>query len=481
MGCSIVGKSKIKSGAAKQEPQGVRPSAFIVQNKNRFQEVYKIGKLIGSGVHAEVHTCYLKENGVKRAVKIIRKDLVDSSSYLLRVEHEKNIVKLFDHPSILRLYEFFEDPKKIFIVREFCEGSEMLRAISRNETYTENQAAKIMYQLFSVVNYVHGMGIVHSDLKPENIFLNQMTIKVIDFGLSNKIGTKAGKREGLWPYSAPELILGVQDFANDLWSCGVLLYILLCGKHPFHALGDKEMIENIKGIRIDMTGDTWSGISDGSKNLICKLLCKHSDRLTAGQALRHPWITSYTQDDCPDTPIVALALKNLRKFRFTSLLADAVHTFITTQRVSSNDLKIITEVFKKIDKNGDGKLSREELIDEYTSTLGILQAENEVERIMGEVDSDKSGFIDYAEFLKAAMDTRKVLSIENLRSAFRNFDKDSSGKISLNELKKVLSERHLSNNGSWNKILEEFDNDGDGEIDLNEFEKIVMNKLEDES
>jgi calcium-dependent protein kinase len=149
------------------------------------------------------------------------------------------------------------------------------------------------------------------------------------------------------------------------------------------------------------------------------------------------------------------------------------------QRVSNNDLKTMTEVFKKIDKNGDGRLSREELIEEYTATLGIIQAENEVERIMKEVDSDKSGFIDYAEFVKAAMDTRKVLSEENLRSAFRNFDRDSSGKISLAELRRVLSEKHLMDDGDWAKILKEFDGDGDGEIDLQEFEKIVMSKVEE--
>lgn len=477
MGCSIVGKSKIKSDDKKEVLQGIRPSAFILDNKGRFQEFYKIGKIIGSGTNAEVHTCFLKENGVKRAVKIVRKDLEHSSSYLARVEHEKQIVKLFDHPSIIRLYEFFEDAKKIYIVREFCEGTEILRAFCRNETYTENQAATIMHQLFSVVNYIHGKGIVHGDLKPEKIFLNKTNIKVIDFSLAGKIGSKPMKREGLWPYSAPELIGGVLSYSCDMWSCGVLLYILLCGKHPFHALGDKEMIENIKNMQIDMTSDAWSNISDDSKNLICSLLCAQSSRLNADQALRHEWIKFYTNDDCPPTPLVASALKNLQNFRFTSFLADAIQTFITLQRISNNEIQNITEVFKKIDKNGDGKLSREELIEEYTNTLGVIQAENEVEKIMKEVDSDQSGFIDYAEFLKAALDTRKILSIENLRSAFRNFDKDSSGKISLNELRKVLSERHWGNNVSWNEILQEFDNDGDGEIDLEEFENIVMTKV----
>ena len=479
MGCSIASKSKLKSRDKKHEVQAIRPSAFIIENKGRFQEVYKRGKLIGSGLHAEVHTCYLKENGVKRAVKIIRKDLLQSSTYLARIEHEKEILKLFDHPNILRLYEFFEDAKRIYIVREFCDGTDLFREISSNETYTENKAARVMHQLFSVLNYIHSHEIVHSDLKPEHIFLNKTEIKLIDFSMASRPGSKQAKREGLWPYSAPELLSGSYDYACDMWSCGVLLYVLLCGAHPFHSSTDSGMVENIKAIALNRAQHTWGGISDGAKHIISQLLCEQSARLTAEEALKHPWVLVLTQNDSPDTPIVQLALKHLREFRFTSLLADVVHTFITMQRVSNNDLKTMTDVFKKIDKNGDGRLSREELIEEYTGTMGIIQAENEVERIMKEVDSDKSGFIDYAEFVKAASDTRKILSIENLRSAFRNFDRDSSGKISLNELRRVLSEKHLMDDGDWGKILQEFDDDGDGEIDLQEFEKIVMSKIEE--
>ena len=483
MGCSILSKSKPKARDKLHEAQAIRPSCFIIENKGRFQEFYKRGKLIGSGLHAEVHTCYLKENGVKRAVKIIRKDLLPDSTYLSRIQHEKEILKLFDHPNILRLHEFFEDSKRIYIIREFCDGSELFRAISSNETYTENKAAKIMHQLFSVLNYIHSREIVHSDLRPEHIFLNKMEIKLIDFTLASQAKSKQGKREGLWPYSAPELLSGTFDYPCDLWSCGVLLYVLLCGAHPFHSSSSSSTsastLQNIKSIIFNKSISTWAGISDGAKHLISQLLCEQSFRLTAEDALKHPWVLVLTQNDSPDTPIVQLALRHLREFRFTSLLADVVHTFITMQRVSNNDLKTMTEVFKKIDKNGDGRLSREELIEEYTATLGIIQAENEVERIMKEVDSDKSGFIDYAEFVKAAMDTRKVLSEENLRSAFRNFDRDSSGKISLAELRRVLSEKHLMDDGDWAKILKEFDGDGDGEIDLQEFEKIVMSKVEE--
>ena len=182
----------------------------------------------------------------------------------------------------------------------------------------------------------------------------------------------------------------------------------------------------------------------------------------------------FVANEPPETPVIAAALINLKGYRATSLLRDAIHTYITMQRISNKDIKVLGQVFNRIDKNNDGKLSREELISEYTKTLGLIQAEYEVERIMKEVDTDHNGFIDYNEFLKAAIDTRKILSSENLRSAFRNFDKDFSGKISANELKRVISERNLLQNQNWSQIIKEVDENGDGEIDLEEFERLVF-------
>mmetsp|Transcript_18756 Transcript_18756/g.18732 ORF Transcript_18756/g.18732 Transcript_18756/m.18732 type:complete len:146 (+) Transcript_18756:843-1280(+) len=131
-------------------------------------------------------------------------------------------------------------------------------------------------------------------------------------------------------------------------------------------------------------------------------------------------------------------INKLKAFHATSKLRDAVHTFITLQCISNQDTKVLREVFRTIDKNGDGKISRAELLEQFISTMGTANAEIESEHIMKEVDTDANGFIDYTEFLKATMDIKKVLSSENLKAAFKLFDRDGSGSISKNELKKVL-------------------------------------------
>jgi calcium-dependent protein kinase len=458
----------------------IKPSAFVAENTNRLTDVYKLGKLLGSGAYADVRICYLKENGAKRAVKIIKKQSLSGNNIRQKIDNEKEIIKSLDHPNIIRFYEFFEDAKKLYIIMEHSSGFEFFSQILQNESYSEIQAAKIMYQIFSVLSYLHEKNIAHRDFKPESILMDKDTLKVIDFTEACIINTRMSQKVGTLFYSAPEVIFGTHTISCDLWSAGVIFYILLTGCHPFSGINDEETLENIKNIKYTTSGKVWNSISTLAKELISLLLCEQSRRISSIDALHHPWIQNFTQIASPETPIMASALNNLRHFRNTSVLRDAVHLFLTMQRVSTGDIKTLGEVFKKIDKNGDGKLSKQELISEYTSTLGIIQAESEVEKIMKEVDTNNDGFINYTEFLKAALDTRKILSIENLRAAFRNFDKDFSGRISVLELKRVVSERNLLSNKTWTQILKEVDLNGDGEIDLEEFEKLVLTKGQEE-
>lgn len=170
-------------------------------------------------------------------------------------------------------------------------------------------------------------------------------------------------------------------------------------------------------------------------------------------------------------------MKNLTQFQTSNKLRDAVHTFVTSQCISFQDTRLLREVFRSMDKNGDGKLSREELLDQYSMSIGVADAEIEVNRIMAEVDSDHNGYIDYTEFLKATLDMRKLLSSDNLKAAFRMFDRDGSGSISANELKRILEGGVSSDDKVWSDIIVQVDQNGDGEIDLQEFQDIILSKI----
>ena len=169
--------------------------------------------------------------------------------------------------------------------------------------------------------------------------------------------------------------------------------------------------------------------------------------------------------------------KNLKNFSNSNKLRDAVHTFIATQCISAHDTKKLTEVFKTIDINGDGKISKEELLTHYIKIMGYENAEEEVTKIMSILDTNKSGFVYYTEFLKAALSEQVVFSSENLRRAFDLFDQQKTGRISASGLKRVLEGGSISDDQVWKDIIKSVDENSDGKIDLREFEEIIASKL----
>jgi calcium-dependent protein kinase len=481
MGCSVNTRFKkpIEGDSNPSKEIILKPGAFVQENENKFSDVYRLGKVIGTGTYGEVRLCYHRESNNKRAVKIIRKDLMTSEVLRTNLEKEIAILRSLDHPNIIRIYEFFEEVKRLYIVMEFCKGGELFAEIVKRKYLTEVHAAHIMHELLITVEYLHERKIVHRDLKPENIMLEErhdlMNIKIIDFGAATVQTDKPlFGIVGTMFYIAPEVLYGVYDSLCDLWSCGVILYILLAGYPPFDGKSDTEITEKIKSLAFNITQEPWPHISPEAKDLIQKLICPGKKRFSARNALQHPWITSLVKRELPKTEIFSEALKNLKNFRSTSILRDAVNTFITTQFISANDTKDLREVFRNMDKNGDGKLSKDELMEEYLKIMGESEAKEEVDRIMKEVDSDNNGFIDYSEFLKGSLDSSKVLSIQNLKLAFQMFDQDGSGTISASELKKVIAGKGLADNKIWNDIIMEVDMNGDGEIDIGEFEKIIL-------
>lgn len=191
---------------------------------------------MGSGAFGEVRKCIDKRSGAERAVKIIdRQGMSEKESAML--EREIEILKEFDHPNIVKLYEAYLDKKRYFLVTELCTGGELFDQIIKKPYYSERDAALVLKQVLMAVAYCHSKNIVHRDLKPENLLLQAegagsgSVIKVIDFGTSMKYdpSKKMKQTYGTPYYIAPEVLEGNYDNKCDIWSCGVIMYILLSG------------------------------------------------------------------------------------------------------------------------------------------------------------------------------------------------------------------------------------------------------------
>jgi len=262
-----------------------------------------------------------------------------------------------------------------------------------------------------------------------------------------------------------------------MWSAGCILYVLLCGYPPFFGDDDREIIEAVRVGEYDFDGDEWEDVSLEAKDLISRLICKPEVRLTAQEALKHPWVKTLAKNSKKEK-LNKMDMVHLKKFQTHQKMKQAAITYIATQ-VSSKDIAHLKKVFETIDKNGDGNITLKELKD----GLSGVKNKDELLAIMEGADTDGSGTINYTEFIAATMEQNMYLKEENLRSAFKMFDKDGSGKISITEMKQALGaelEGQPDDDDEWNQLIREVDIDGDGEIDFEEFIVMMRKHLQSE-
>jgi len=468
-------KKEIKEG-------GIATSMFILDNKGKIIDFYDLDKKkLGEGSYGSVCKARHKSTKMRRAVKTISKAQMKNVE---RFKQEIAIMKMMDHPNIIKLYESFEDHRSIYLVMELCEGGELFDSIIESGHFKEAQAAGLMQQIVRAIFYMHENHICHRDLKPENFLfsakqpLEKTLLKIIDFGLSCKfeIGDVLSTKAGTPYYVAPQVLSGKYDHMSDLWSCGVIMYVMLCGYPPFYGDTDAEVLSKVRLGNFSFNAADWKNVSEDAKNLIRHLLKMNpKDRYTAEQALNHEWI----KDKAPKASNLTLQqgfVDNLRNFRSQNKLQKAALHIIAGQ-LNEEQIKALREIFTQLDGNGDGLLTAAEM-KEGLKRSNLKDIPQDLAEILEGIDADGSGVIDYTEFLAATLDKRSFLKEEVCWSAFRVFDANGDGKISPEELKAVLGDEQVATvagSSSVESILKELDGDSDGYIDFKEFMVMMRN------
>jgi len=258
-------------------------------------------KILGMGNYSTVYLGISKSTKERVAIKKVKKDLVKEDN----INNEINILLQIDHPNIIKLFAIFESENYVYLVMELVTGGELFDRIVEKERYTEADAIIVMEQLLSGIAYLHSKGIVHRDIKPENVLLENDTedsiIKIADFGLS-RVYTEQSIMStacGTAGYIAPEILKSEPyEFEVDLWSAGVIMYILLCGYPPFYDENDAILFENIINCRYEFHSPYWDHISQEAKELISGLLTVNpKQRLTAEEAINSEWINLKFDDN----------------------------------------------------------------------------------------------------------------------------------------------------------------------------------------
>ena len=453
-----------------KKPKGFSKSNFVGIMKGNLLDKYTVEKEIGAGGYARCLLVKNKTTGQLYACKELQKNKLNNVASL---KSEIQILIKLDHPNIIKLYEIYENDNYIYLVMELCTGGELFdRIIQKTEQgkqFTEKEVANIFQQMMSAINYCHSNKIVHRDLKPENLLLatqdENSPIKVIDFGMSRIFNNKQAMfdKVGTAYYISPEVLDGFYDEKCDIWSAGVILYILLCGYPPFNGNDDDEIFESIKKRKFVFPDAEWANISKEAKDLINKMLSEPLTRLTAEQVLGHPWLVNQLNKNTKAKEI-KINFNTFKTYSGANKLSRAVLTYIAS-RLTDDEVKKLKDAFQKIDVNGDGMLTLDELKNAISQNPEVHVMN--IEQIFKTIDTDNSGVINYTEFLAASIDKRIYLQEDKLRDAFKLFDEDKSGKISKSEISKVL--KFKKSGAEMTKLFEKYDLNGDGEIDFDEF------------
>ena len=457
----------------------------ISQGKNiDIRKNYEFISILGMGAYGKVRL-YRDKNykDLLFAIKTLKKEGISQYQFNL-LKSEVYILSNLDHPNIVKYFGAFEDNYYVHIVMEYLKGYDLYKIISLKKYtgFDEKDMCEIIQQLLMALSFIHSQNIIHRDIKPENIlFANKKdysSLKLIDFGLAT-MSNKDTKTVGTPLYMAPETIDGHSNPRSDIWSTGIIIYLMLTGKYPFQAEKGEDLYNKIKNEEFDMKPLNESKCSEEAKDFICKCLKKDfNERMTTAECLEHPWILKFCiknnsnllNNDTVDT---------LLDFANKSALQKEIYYFIA--KISSEeDINKLKQFFNQLDVDSSGTLTIEEVENAFKK-LDIDITEEELQQIWEGLDFHKDGLVNYSEFLAAMVSSYNFQKEEKLWSVFNLFKEANNNKNYITYDSLCSAAKALNLNINENEIKKCFEQYNE-EINFETFKKLILeSELEDKN
>lgn len=368
------------------------------------------------------------------AVKSIPKEKIVRNLKLMKRELE--LLRIVSHPNIIKFFETFEDQRYVHIVMEECTGGDLFDHLITNGQYTEQETAILLRKIIAAVNHLHHQHICHRDLKPENFLFQSpdklSEVKIIDFGLASKFGDEQMHTVVGTPYYvAPEVLKGNYGKECDVWSLGVLMYVMLAGYPPFYGDSQQELFRHImKGV-YNFDREEWSDVSAEARDVIASMLVVNpAKRVTLDEVLQHEWFSIFEAQRRPPVPL--RILERLKYHNRPRKLRREVLK-VVVKMLSSDEIAELRQAFVALDSANTGFITVEQL-QQAMASAGLRLAEKEITSnckvgIVEEADYLHQGQLNYTEFVIATLDRKKVVTEEVLYNAFQQFDTQNRGFI----------------------------------------------------
>ncbi|XAR69560.1 Non-specific serine/threonine protein kinase [Bertholletia excelsa] len=448
----------------------------------QFTSHYELGEEVGRGHFGYTCSAKAKKGSLKGqdvAVKVIPKSKMTTAIAIEDVRREVKILRaLTGHKNLVQFYDAYEDDDNVYVVMELCKGGELLdRILSRGGKYSEEDAKAVMVQILSVVAYCHLQGVVHRDLKPENfLFISKdehSPLKAIDFGLSDyvKPDERLNDIVGSAYYVAPEVLHRSYGTEADMWSIGVIAYILLCGSRPFWARTESGIFRAVLKADPNFDEAPWPSLSSDAIDFVKRLLHKdYRKRLTAVQALSHPWLVN-----CHDVkiPLDMIIYRLVKAYICSSSLRKAALAALA-KTLTVPQLTYFREQFTLLGPNKSGFIYMQNFKTAVTKNSTDAINHSRVLDFASMISTLHYRKLDFEEFCAAAISVHQLEGMETweqyAHQAYELFEKDGNRPIMIEEL---ASELGLGPSVPVHVVLQDWIRQSDGKLSFLGFVKLV--------